>query len=171
MRWWVRHFWSRTSWQEYCGRVSRSRQEAAVCDLRDLFHPEILWLQNVTYRKSLALEKDVQMEITSVSGLWLRTQNSDWPLQAALELEVLSDSALSFRVTDRDFGTKYGLESTIVYPTAGARTADLLLTLVSNTSLSLGHSPFVRCQHKHFITDSGNDEEINVKKNVFQGRY
>lgn len=50
--------------------------------------------------------------------------------------------------------------------TLGASTADLLLTLVSNTSLGSGHDPFVRCQHKHFITDSGNDEEINVKKNV-----
>jgi hypothetical protein len=37
---------------------------------------------------------------------------------------------------------------------------------VSHTSLGSGHEPFVRCQHKHFITDSGNDEEINVKKNV-----
>lgn len=50
--------------------------------------------------------------------------------------------------------------------TLGASTADLLLTLVSNTSLGSGHDPFVGCQHKHFITDSGNDEEINVKKNV-----
>lgn len=39
------------------------------------------------------------------------------------------------RATDDDFRAKYSLESTIVYPTVGARTADLLLTLVSNTSL------------------------------------
>lgn len=87
-------------------------------------------------------------------------------VQAALELEVLSDCTLSLRATDHDFGAKYSLESTIVYPTLGASTADWLLTLVSNTSLGSGHDPFVKCQHKHFITDSGNDEEINVKKNV-----
>ena len=47
-----------------------------------------------------------------------------------------------------------------------ASAADFLLTLVSNTSLGSGHDPVVRCQRKHFVTDSGNDEEINVKKNV-----
>lgn len=92
-------------------------------------------------------------------------------MQAALELEIHSECALSRKTPHHDFGAKYSLESTIVYPTVGASAADLLLTLVSNTSLGSGHDPFVRCQHKHFITDSGNDEEINVKKNVFQGRY
>lgn len=92
-------------------------------------------------------------------------------MKAALKLEVHSDCALSLKAAHHDFGAKYSLESTIVYLTVGASAADLLLTLVSNTSLGSGHDPFVRCQHKHFITDSGNDEEINVKKNVFQGRY
>lgn len=85
------------------------------------------------------------------------------PVQAALEL---SDCTLCLGATDHDFGTKYSLESTIVYPILGASAADSLLTLVSNTSLGSGHDPFVKCQHKHFITDSGNDDEINVKKNV-----
>lgn len=88
------------------------------------------------------------------------------PVQAVLELEVLSDCTLSLRATDHDFGAKYSLESTIVYLTLGASATDSLLTLVSNTSLGSGHDPFVKCQHKHFITDSGNDDEINVKKNV-----
>lgn len=83
-----------------------------------------------------------------------------------MELEVLSDCSLSLTATDHDFRAKYRLESTIVYLPLGTNTADLLLTLVSHTSLGPGHDPFVRCQHKHFISDSGNDEEINVKKNV-----
>lgn len=73
---------------------------------------------------------------------------------------------LSLRATDHDCGAKYSPESTTVYLTLGASAADLLLTLVSNTSLDSGQDPFIWSQHKHFITDSGNDEEINVKNNV-----
>lgn len=50
----------------------------------------------------------------------------------------------------------------------GASPVALLLTLVSRTSLGSGQAPFVRCQHKHFRADSGNDEEISE---CFQGRY
>lgn len=53
----------------------------------------------------------------SVGLLWLRNWSSDWLDQGALELDVLSDYFLSLRATDHDFGAKYSIESTIVYPT------------------------------------------------------
>lgn len=56
-----------------------------------------------------------------------------------------------------------------MYPTLGTR-VEAASYLVSNTSLDSGHDSFVRCQHRHFVTNPGNDEEINMKKN-FKGRY
>ena len=118
MRWWVPYLWTRTTWQEYCSYRFQEEDRKLLQDFRDFFCFKILWLQNVIFRKPLTLEKDVQMVVTSMSGLWLRKYNSDWSVQAALELEVLSGCSLCLRATDDDFGAKYSLESTIVYPVA-----------------------------------------------------
>lgn len=133
--------------------------------------PSTLKFCDVTFRKFLSLEKNVQMEITQCLAYDLENKILIDLFRQPWNLQALSNCALCLMAPDHDFGTKYSLESTIVYLPVGASEADLLLTLVSNTSLGSGHDPFVRCQHRHFITGSGNDEEINVKKNVFQGRY
>lgn len=72
------------------------------------------------------------------------------------------------RVIDDDFRVKYSLESIIVYSIVGVRTVDLFFILVFNILLGFRQDFFVRCQYKYFVTDLGNDEEINVKKNVFK---
>lgn len=117
MWWWVPHLWTRTTWQEY-SRVSRRGQEPAICDLRDLFHFEILWLHS-DYKMSLSrslshYKRMYKWKLPQCLGynleLWLASSGS-------AGIEVLSDCALCLRATDHDFGAKYSLESTTVSAT------------------------------------------------------